>query len=224
MRSLIAGTVLLTLGTTALGTSLALAQTPAPTAPAPGTQAVPPEKPATISPDAPKPDVVKPDVVKPDVVKPDASSSDRTKPDAVKPDASAAPLKPVEPVPGQPATFTNDLRPTFVAQSPDDMVSSKLVGQSIINGANETIGEIADVVIGFDGKVKAWVVGVGGFLGIGTKYVAVDPSALHLQRVDGKALRAVINTDKDQLRAAPEYVYLGKEKPKDDAGKANGAK
>ena len=214
MRSLIAGTVLLTLGTTALGTSLALAQTPAPTAPAQGTQAVPTEKPATISPDAPKPDVVKPD----------ASSSDRTKPDAVKPDASAAPLKPVEPVPGQPATFTNDLRPTFVAQSPDDMVSSKLVGQSIINGANETIGEIADVVIGFDGKVKAWVVGVGGFLGIGTKYVAVDPSALHLQRIDGKTLRAVINTDKDQLRAAPEYIYLGKEKPKDDATKANGAK
>nr|WP_246685287.1 MULTISPECIES: PRC-barrel domain-containing protein [unclassified Methylobacterium] len=142
----------------------------------------------------------------------------------MKPDASAAPLKPVEPVPGQPATFTNDLRPTFVAQSPDDMVSSKLVGQSIINGANETIGEIADVVIGFDGKVKAWVVGVGGFLGIGTKYVAVDPSALHLQRIDGKALRAVINTDKDQLRAAPEYIYLGKEKPKDDATKADGAK
>ena len=214
MRSLIAGTVLLTLGTTALGTSLALAQTPAPTAPAPGTQAVPPEKPATISPDAPKPDVVKSDVVKPDTMKPDT----------MKPDASAAPLKPVEPVPGQPATFTNDLRPTFVAQSPDDMVSSKLVGQSIINGANETIGEIADVVIGFDGKVKAWVVGVGGFLGIGTKYVAVDPSALHLQRIDGKALRAVINTDKDQLRAAPEYIYLGKEKPKDDATKADGAK
>ncbi|WP_187273719.1 PRC-barrel domain-containing protein [Methylobacterium sp. WL8] len=224
MRSLIAGTVLLTLGTTALGTSLALAQTPAPTAPAPGTQAVPPEKPATISPDAPKPDVVKPDVVKPDASSSDTTKSDKVKSDTVKPDASAAPLKPVEPVPGQPATFTNDLRPTFVAQSPDDMVSSKLVGQSIINGANETIGEIADVVIGFDGKVKAWVVGVGGFLGIGTKYVAVDPSALHLQRIDGKALRAVINTDKDQLRAAPEYIYLGKEKPKDDAGKADGAK
>ena len=219
MRSLIAGTVLLTLGTTALGTSLALAQTPAPTAPAPGTQAVPPEKPATISPDAPKPDVVKPDASSSDTTK-----SDTVKSDTTKPDTSAAPLKPVEPVPGQPATFTNDLRPTFVAQSPDDMVSSKLVGQSIINGANETIGEIADVVIGFDGKVKAWVVGVGGFLGIGTKYVAVDPSALHLQRIDGKTLRAVINTDKDQLRAAPEYIYLGKEKPKDDATKANGAK
>ena len=219
MRSLIAGTVLLTLGTTALGTSLALAQTPAPTAPMPGTQAVPPEKPATVSPDAPKPDLVKPDVVKPD-----ASGSDTTKPVPVKPDASAAPMKPVEAVPGQPATFTDNLRPTFVAQSPDDMVSSKLVGQSIVNGAEETIGQIADVVIGFDGKVKAWVVGVGGFLGIGTKYVAVDPSALHLQRVDGKALRAMINTDKDQLRAAPEYIYLGKEKPKDDAGKTDAAK
>ena len=120
--------------------------------------------------------------------------------------------------------FLGPVAQCVVAQSPDDMVSSKLVGQTIINGANETIGEIADVVIGFDGKVKAWVVGVGGFLGIGTKYVAVDPSAMHLQRVDGKALRAMINTDKDQLRAAPEYIYLGKEKPKDDAGKADAAK
>ena len=224
MRSLLAGTVLLTLGTTTLGmttlgTSLALAQTPAPTAPAPGTQAVPPEKPATTAPDAPKPDIVTSDPAKPAASTPAASTSD-----AAKPGTSAAPMKPVEPVPGQPATFTNDLRPTFVAQSPDDMVSSKLVGQNIVNGADETIGQIADVVIGFDGKVKAWVVGVGGFLGIGTKYVAVDPSALHLQRVDGKALRAVINTDRDQLRAAPEYIYLGKEKPKDDAGKAESSK
>lgn len=131
---------------------------------------------------------------------------------------------PSAPVQAAPATLANDLRPTFVVQNKSDMVTSKLVGLTIQNAANETIGEIADVVIGFDGKVKAWVVGVGGFLGIGTKYVAVDPSALHLQRIDGKALRAVINTDKDQLRAAPEYVYLGKEKPKDDAGKANGAK
>lgn len=185
-----------------MGTGLALAQTADPVAPTPGTQAVPPEKPATVSPDAPKPDLVKPDLVKPDTTTP-----------------AVAPMKPVEAVPGQPATFTDSLRPTFVAQSPDDMVTSKLVGQSITNAANETIGEIADVVIGFDGKVKAWVVGVGGFLGIGTKYVAVDPSALRLQRTDGKTLTAMINTDRDQLRAAPEYIYLGKEKPKDATAK-----
>lgn len=195
MRSLLAGTLLL-----ALGTGLSLAQTADPGAPTPGTQAVPPEKPATVAPDAPKPDL------KPDMTKPDPQ-----------------PMKPIAPVAGQPATFADTLRPTFVAQTPDDMVTSKIVGLSITNAANETIGEVADVVLTFDGRVKSWVVGVGGFLGIGTKYVAVDPSAMRLERADGKTLKAMINTDKDQLRAAPEYIYLGKEKPKDD-GQGGAAK
>jgi hypothetical protein len=126
------------------------------------------------------------------------------------------------PAPAAPATLTNDLRPTFVAQTPADRVTSKLIGLTIQNGANETIGEIADVVLDESSTVKAWVVGVGGFLGIGTKYVAIDPSALKLARVNETSLKATIETTKDQLRAAPEYVYLGKSKPAD--GKAADAK
>ncbi|WP_019906910.1 PRC-barrel domain-containing protein [Methylobacterium sp. 77] len=117
------------------------------------------------------------------------------------------------PVQAAPATLNNDLRPTFVAQAPTDRVTSKLIGLTIQNGANETIGEIADIVLDESSTIKAWVVGVGGFLGIGTKYVAVDPSALKLTRVDDKTLKASIDTNKDQLRAAPEYVYLGQAKP-----------
>ncbi len=121
------------------------------------------------------------------------------------------------PAPAAPATLANDLRPTFVAQNKSDMVTSKLVGLTIQNGANETIGEIADVVLDEKNTVKSWVVGVGGFLGIGTKYVAIDPSALKLARVDDTTLKATIDTNKDQLRAAPEYIYLGKAKPNADA-------
>ncbi|TGD96260.1 PRC-barrel domain-containing protein [Methylobacterium nonmethylotrophicum] len=127
------------------------------------------------------------------------------------------------PVPGAPATLANDLRPTFVAQEPTDLVASRLVGQSIVNGANETIGSIADIVLGPDLAVKSYVVGVGGFLGLGTKYVSVAKEALQVSRVDDKTLKAVINTDKDQLRAAPEYVYLGQQpdKAKADAQKTD---
>jgi sporulation protein YlmC with PRC-barrel domain len=132
-----------------------------------------------------------------------SSAPDQAKP--ASPDSASPAL-------AKPATLANDLRPTFVAQAPSDMVASKLIGLTIQNAANETIGEIADVVLDEDSKVKSWVVGVGGFLGIGTKYVAIDPSAMKLARADGKTLKATINTDKDQLRAAPEYVYLGKEK------------
>ena len=118
-------------------------------------------------------------------------------------------------VPAKPATLSDDLRPKFVAQAPADLVSSKLVGLSVTNGANETIGQIADLVLDEKQQVKAWIVGVGGFLGIGAKYVAIDPTAIKLGRGDNDTLKATIDTTKDQLRAAPEYIYLGKEKPKD---------
>jgi sporulation protein YlmC with PRC-barrel domain len=119
------------------------------------------------------------------------------------------------PVPAKPATLSDDLRPKFVAQTPQDMVASKLVGLSIVNGAGDTIGQVADLVLDEKQQIKAWIVGVGGFLGLGTKYVAIDPSALKVARGDNDSLKAVIDTTKDQLRAAPEYIYLGKEKPKD---------
>ena len=129
------------------------------------------------------------------------------------PDASlASPTPPAAtapgPIPAAPATLANDLRARFVAQAPNDFVTSKLVGLSIQNGANETIGQVADVVFDDSRTIKAFVVSVGGFLGIGAKYVAIDPSALRLTRVDDRTLKAVIETDRDQLRAAPEYRYL----------------
>ena len=129
-----------------------------------------------------------------------------------------------KPVPGTPATLNNDLRPTFVAQEPSDLMASKMIGQSIVNGANETIGSVADIVLGPDLAVKSYVVGVGGFLGLGTKYVSVAKEALQVTRVDDKTLKAVINTDKDQLRAAPEYVYLGQQPSKADAAKSDTTK
>jgi len=136
---------------------------------------------------------------------------------AQNPEPAAPASSPSAPVQAAPATLANDLRPTFVVQNKSDMVTSKLVGLTIQNAANETIGEIADVVLDEKNTVKSWVVGVGGFLGIGTKYVAIDPSALKLSRVDDTTLKATIDTNKDQLRAAPEYIYLGKAKANADS-------
>jgi sporulation protein YlmC with PRC-barrel domain len=118
-------------------------------------------------------------------------------------------------VPGEPARIDTDLRVRFVAQVPDDIVASKLIGLGIRNSANETIGSVADVVFDTKRAIKAYVVSVGGFLGLNAKYVAVDPETLRLTRKDDKTLDAVIETDKDQLRAAPEYIYLNSEPKKE---------
>ncbi len=55
-----------------------------------------------------------------------------------------------------------------------------LEGKAVYGAENESIGEINDVLVSQDGSINAVIIGVGGFLGIGEKNVAVDISALQL--------------------------------------------
>lgn len=86
-------------------------------------------------------------------------------------------------------------------------LSSKLIGLDIHNSANQKIGTIKDVAFGSKG-VKAYIVGVGGFLGMGDRYVAIVPSAIKIG-FDGndKKWHATMETTAADLKAAPEYKY-----------------
>jgi sporulation protein YlmC with PRC-barrel domain len=64
---------------------------------------------------------------------------------------------------------------------PGSYRASDLMGKDVYGANNEDIGEINDVIIGRDGQVMAVVVGVGGFLGIGEKDVAVPMQSLQFQ-------------------------------------------
>ena len=65
----------------------------------------------------------------------------------------------------------------FVTNAGSDMLSSKLVGTDVRNSSNQDIGTIRDVAVR-NGRVQAYVLDVGGFLGMGSHYVAVSPSAV----------------------------------------------
>jgi hypothetical protein len=121
---------------------------------------------------------------------------------------------PAQTAANQPATIENNLKPKFIDQQPIDRLSSKLVGSSIVDKGNSTIGTLADIVLDEKNTARAFVVSVGGILGIGSKYVAVDPSVLVINQNDGK-VTMMIDTDKDQLRAAPEYRYADTKKAAD---------
>lgn len=98
---------------------------------------------------------------------------------------------------------------TYVTAQPADVMSSKLIGLNVYNNANESVGEIEDLVI-VDGKtISAVILGVGGFLGMGERYVSVSPSSIALENKDGK-LRALIDTNKDALKSAPAFEYSKK--------------
>ncbi|BDA85368.1 hypothetical protein Sa4125_29100 [Aureimonas sp. SA4125] len=94
----------------------------------------------------------------------------------------------------------------FVEFSSADVMSSRLEDLDVYNNQNEEIGEIEDLVIK-DGKtISGVVVSVGGFLGLGDRYVLLDPSSIVLGEQDG-TMRALVNTSKDELTAAPEFKY-----------------
>ena len=57
-------------------------------------------------------------------------------------------------------------------------MASKLIGTTVVSTNNESIGDVNDVILDRNGQVMAVVVGVGGFLGIGEKDVAVPFASL----------------------------------------------
>jgi sporulation protein YlmC with PRC-barrel domain len=79
----------------------------------------------------------------------------------------------------------------------------------VYNMNGERIGDVNDLIIE-DGRITAIVFGVGGFLGIGEKEVSMTPDQVkRMVHSDGETYFTV-NTTKDQLMAAPEYVRPAK--------------
>lgn len=89
--------------------------------------------------------------------------------------------------------------------APTHWRSSDAVGQPVYNRANERIGEVEELVIDADGRVLAAIVGVGGFLGMGERDVAVNYRAFQMTRDANGKPRLVVNVDKAALEKAPEY-------------------
>lgn len=121
------------------------------------------------------------------------------------PPANTAPSTP--PTGGTQSVRTGIIPPRFAAVKPADTLSSRLIGTDVYNKRNEDIGEIEDLVIENGKTAAALVIGVGGFLGIGGRYVAVDPSTVSLVRQEGGSMRVVMDTTKDNLRNAPSFEY-----------------
>ena len=84
----------------------------------------------------------------------------------------------------------------------------------------DDIGEINDIIVSKDGQIQAVILGVGGFLGIGEKDVAVAMSDVKMVQEDGQSAGnffLVVNTDKATLEAAPTF----KREPMPQNGAAN---
>ena len=85
-----------------------------------------------------------------------------------------------DPAPATPAAAaSSSTKAEVVTAQPDGtMRAPKLIGVAVYDRDNKDVGKIADLLLDHDGKVQAVVIGIGGFLGIGSKDIAVSYSAV----------------------------------------------
>ena len=81
--------------------------------------------------------------------------------------------------------------------------ASKVIGSSVVNDANETIGTIDDLLVSHDGKQPYAVLSIGGFLGMGTRLVVVPYETLKF--ADKKVM--LPGGTKEGLKMLPEFKY-----------------
>ena len=126
----------------------------------------------------------------------------------------------------QPATTAAKTGPaTYLdAAGPNDVLASSLIGMRVYAVQADVdatkaypaeartewgdVGEVNDVVLDWNGGVKAVVLGVGGFLGVGEKNVAIEMSSLRKVREsnDSNDWFLVVNSSKELLTNAPAYT------------------
>jgi hypothetical protein len=80
-----------------------------------------------------------------------------------------------------------------------------ILGREVLSAANENMGHIVDVMVDRSGQVRAAIIDFGGFLGVGSRKIAVEWSALHFPQAQPDA-RITLELTRDQVKAAPEYV------------------
>lgn len=115
------------------------------------------------------------------------------------------PAELTQPAPAATPSVTQD--PGKLVELKNGHLASSLIGETVYDGVGndaKNIGDVNDVVIGPDGKVQSIVIGVGGFLGIGEKDVAVDYSTLKWAERTGDRW-IVVETTADELKAQPEF-------------------
>jgi hypothetical protein len=86
------------------------------------------------------------------------------------------------------------------AQNTDQWLSSNFIGVDVVGPDNEKIGDVSDILFEKNGNVVAYVVGVGGFLGIGAKNVALAPTSFQVVPANAGTTGSAPSTNPDDVK------------------------
>src|SRR5437660_9778779 len=127
----------------------------------------------------------------------------------------------------KPEAVPHDTAKFIATQSTDQWVFSKFKGSDVLGPDNAHIGSVNDMLFDKNGKILGLIVGVGGFLGIGEKSVAIDMSAFQpvppdtgssattgagggaiSSSSDPTVVKLKVSWSKDELKSAPDFQYF----------------
>ena len=130
-------------------------------------------------------------------VSPPAATQDTPKVDTPKVDMPKADMK------------ASDVQ-FIAAQKPDQWLASKFKGTDVLGPDNQKVGDVSDMLFEKSGKIDAYIISVGGFLGMGSKHVGLAPSAFQVipgdpNSVTNSAPKLKVSLTKEQLKEAPNF-------------------
>ena len=132
---------------------------------------------------------------------PAAAQSDATQP---QPQPPSPPQPPATQPPAPPPPTAEPVKGETPATVLDDKEVDTLLGKEIRSTTGENMGRVVDVLVNRGGQVRAAIIDFGGFLGVGTRKVAVDWRTIQFAP-DGKLDRITLALSRNELRLAPEY-------------------
>jgi hypothetical protein len=124
-------------------------------------------------------------------------------PPAPQPNAAPAPQPPAAAPSTQNDDKTKDEKTSVPATVVDGEQLESVLGIEALSSTGEDMGRIVDIIVDRTGQVRAAIIDFGGFLGVGSRKIAVDWRSLHFD--PKKAGVVALNLTKDQLRVAPVY-------------------
>lgn len=124
------------------------------------------------------------------------------------PQAASQPAAPQTPPPQSPPTSASPSPPPPPEGTPATVVDGQelesILGKSVSSPTGEDMGRIVDVMVDRSGQMRAAIIDFGGFLGVGSRKIALDWSLIHFPS-DGKTDNVVVELNRNQLRLAPIY-------------------
>jgi sporulation protein YlmC with PRC-barrel domain len=100
------------------------------------------------------------------------------------------------------------------SQKPDQYLASKFKGIDVVGSDGKKIGDVSDILFDKNGKIEAYVVSVGGFLGMGAKEVALAPTSFTVEPgMNGSSDKLKLSMDQNELKQAQNFKPYAPPRP-----------